>query len=102
MRTYRHSTLMTTTMDDMGKVLKLLEQENVRGRFRVMVGGGPISKRFADRIGADGYAVNAGAAAKWAKEPQRRCVITMNPKERLTAVLQHHEVDRPPIICREA
>ncbi len=62
------STLMTTTMDDMGKVLKLLEQENVRGRFRVMVGGGPISKRFADRIGADGYAVNAGAAAKMAKE----------------------------------
>ena len=33
-----------------------------------MVGGGPISKRFADRIGADGYAVNAGAAAKMAKE----------------------------------
>jgi methanogenic corrinoid protein MtbC1 len=32
-----------------------------------MVGGGPISKRFADRIGADGYAVNAGAAAKLAQ-----------------------------------
>jgi methanogenic corrinoid protein MtbC1 len=32
-----------------------------------MVGGGPISKRFADRIGADGYAVNAGAAASMAQ-----------------------------------
>jgi corrinoid protein of di/trimethylamine methyltransferase len=62
------STLMTTTMEDMGAVIKLLEKEGTRGRFRVMVGGGPISKRFADRIGADGYAVNAGAAAKMAQE----------------------------------
>lgn len=94
------STLMTTTMEDMRKVLKLLEEDNVRGRFRVMVGGGPISKGFADRIGADGYAVNAGAAAKMAKQLlERRCVITMNPKERLTAVLRHREFDRPPVIC---
>jgi methylmalonyl-CoA mutase cobalamin-binding subunit len=55
------STLMTTTMEDMGMVIKLLEEDGSRSRFRVMVGGGPISKRFADRIGADGYAVNAGA-----------------------------------------
>ena len=32
-------------------------------------------------------------------KPKERCVTTMNPKERLTAVLQHHEVDRPPVIC---
>lgn len=62
------STLMTTTMEDMGAVMRLLEEQGTRGRFRVMVGGGPISKRFADRIGADGYAVNAGAAAKMAQE----------------------------------
>ena len=61
------STLMTTTMEDMGRVIKLLQEDGVRGKFQVMVGGGPISKRFADRIGADGYAVNAGAAAKLAK-----------------------------------
>ncbi len=61
------STLMTTTMNDMERVIKLLEEDGARGRFRVMVGGGPISKRFADRIGADGYAANAGAAAKLAQ-----------------------------------
>jgi len=62
------STLMTTTMEIMGRVLELLKEDGSRGRFRVMVGGGPISKRFADRIGADGYAANAGAAAKMAKD----------------------------------
>lgn len=62
------STLMTTTMETMGTVIKLLEEDGNRSRFRVMVGGGPISKRFADRIGADGYAPNAGAAAKLAQE----------------------------------
>ena len=62
------STLMTTTMEVMGRVLELLKEDGSRGRFRVMVGGGPISKRFADRIGADGYAANAGAAAKMAKD----------------------------------
>jgi dimethylamine corrinoid protein len=62
------STLMTTTMEVMGRVLEMLKQDGSRGRFRVMVGGGPISQRFADRIGADGYAANAGAAAKRAKE----------------------------------
>jgi len=62
------STLMTTTMEVMGSVLELLKEDGSRGRFRVMVGGGPISQRFADRIGADGYAANAGAAAKTAKD----------------------------------
>ena len=62
------STLMTTTMEVMGRVLELLKEDGSRGRFRVMVGGGPISQRFADRIGADGYAANAGAAAKKAKD----------------------------------
>jgi dimethylamine corrinoid protein len=61
------STLMTTTMEVMGGVVKLLEEDGTRGRFHVMVGGGPISRRFAERIGADGYAANAGAAAKMAK-----------------------------------
>jgi corrinoid protein of di/trimethylamine methyltransferase len=61
------STLMTTTMDGMGKVIQNLKEEGIRERFKVIVGGGPISQRFADRIGADGYAVNAAEAAKLAK-----------------------------------
>jgi methylmalonyl-CoA mutase cobalamin-binding domain/chain len=61
------STLMTTTMDGMQEVVNLLEQQNVRDSFKVMVGGGPISPAFAKRIGADGYASNAAEAVKLAK-----------------------------------
>lgn len=61
------STLMSTTMKDMAKVVRLLEDEGIRDRFRILVGGGPISKGFADRIGADGYAANAAGAAKEAE-----------------------------------
>jgi methanogenic corrinoid protein MtbC1 len=58
------STLMTTTMDAMGEVVRLLQNAKVRDRFKVIVGGGPISQSFADRIGADGYAAAAPAAVK--------------------------------------
>ena len=58
------STLMTTTMDAMSDVVRLLAEGNLRDRFKVIVGGGPISQAFADRIGADGYAASAPAAVK--------------------------------------
>ncbi len=61
------STLMTTTMDGMAEVVRILNQENIRDRFKVLIGGGPISQGFADKIGADGYAVNAADAVKLAK-----------------------------------
>jgi corrinoid protein of di/trimethylamine methyltransferase len=60
------STLMTTTMDNMATVIEMLKEEGLRSRFKVMVGGGPISPAFADQIGADGYASNASGAAKLA------------------------------------
>jgi corrinoid protein of di/trimethylamine methyltransferase len=58
------STLMTTTMDGMGTVVKLLGDGSIRNGIKVMVGGGPISPGFAKRIGADGYAVNAAEAVR--------------------------------------
>ena len=61
------STLMTTTMDGMGEVVRQLDAQGVRDRFKVIVGGGPISQGFADRIGADGYAVNAADAVRLAR-----------------------------------
>jgi corrinoid protein of di/trimethylamine methyltransferase len=61
------STLMTTTMDGMAEVIRLLDGAAVRGRFKVMIGGGPISQGFADRIGADGYSANAAEAVRLAK-----------------------------------
>jgi corrinoid protein of di/trimethylamine methyltransferase len=58
------SSLMTTTMDAMAEVIKLLVERGVRDRFKVAVGGGPISQAFADRIGADGYGKNATEAVR--------------------------------------
>lgn len=61
------STLMSTTMDGMARVIELLEKEGLREQVTVMVGGGPLSQAFADRIGADGYAENATGAVKVAR-----------------------------------
>lgn len=61
------STLMTTTMPQMEKVVRLLEQEGLKGKIKVLVGGGPVSPAFAKSIGADGYAENASTAVRVAK-----------------------------------
>jgi methanogenic corrinoid protein MtbC1 len=61
------STLMTTTMGGMETVIQLLEEAGLRDRIKVMIGGGPISQKFADQIGADGYSQNAVEAVKLAK-----------------------------------
>ncbi|HWQ79520.1 MAG TPA: corrinoid protein [Anaerovoracaceae bacterium] len=62
------STLMTTTMGGMGEVIDILRQRNIRDRFKVIIGGGPVSKAFADLIGADGYSSNAAAAVRLVKQ----------------------------------
>lgn len=61
------STLMTTTMNGMAEVVKILEKQQIRDRYKIMVGGGPISQNFADKIGADGYSVNAADAVRLAQ-----------------------------------
>lgn len=58
------STLMTTTMIGMKTVIEMLKQNNIRDKYKVMIGGGPISQRFADEIGADAYTVDANEAVK--------------------------------------
>lgn len=62
------STLMTTTMGGMKTVIDRLVAENLRDRVKVMIGGGPISQKFADEIGADAYTTNAVKAVEKAKE----------------------------------
>lgn len=61
------STLMTTTMSGMETVIHMLKEAGIREKVKVMIGGGPISQRFADKIGADGYSQNAVEAVKLAK-----------------------------------
>lgn len=62
------ATLMTTTMDAMSEVIQLLRKENIKEHYKVIIGGGPISQNFADKIGADGYASNAADAVKIARK----------------------------------
>ncbi|MBA4698336.1 MAG: corrinoid protein [Ruminococcus sp.] len=62
------STLMTTTMRNMEITIKKLEEEGLREKLVVMVGGGPISYNFAMKIGADGYEAEASKAAETGKE----------------------------------
>jgi corrinoid protein of di/trimethylamine methyltransferase len=65
------STLMTTTMDGMAEVIRILEQDGRRDRHRVIVGGGPVSAAFTKKIGADGYAPNASDAVRLVKSLTR-------------------------------
>lgn len=62
------STLMSTTMEGMETVIKLLEKAGIRDQVVVLVGGGPISQSFADSIGADGYSASATGAVKIARQ----------------------------------
>jgi len=55
------SSLLTTTMMSMKDTIDLLISEGLRDSVKVFVGGAPISKEFADRIGADGYGADAMA-----------------------------------------
>ena len=61
------STLMTTTMIGMKTVIDKLKERGIRDQFKIMVGGSPISQKYADEIGADGYSVNAVEVVKLAK-----------------------------------
>ncbi len=62
------SALLTTTMPEMKKVLDLLGRKGLRQSVRVLVGGAPVNRKFADDIGADGYAPDAGEAVSVARD----------------------------------
>ena len=61
------SALLTTTMPMMKSTVEALVEGGVRDSVKVLVGGAPVTQGFADDIGADGYAPDAGSAAKLAK-----------------------------------
>ena len=61
------SALLTTTMTYMTDVIEALRRAGIRDKVRVMVGGAPVTQRFADEIGADGYSANANEAVAVAK-----------------------------------
>lgn len=62
------STLMTTTMAGMKYVIDRMKEKGIRDKYKVMIGGGPISIKFADDIGADAYTADAASAVRKIKE----------------------------------
>lgn len=61
------SALLTTTMPMMKATVEAMKEAGLRDQIKIMVGGAPVTKKFADEIGADGYAPDAGSAARLAK-----------------------------------
>jgi len=61
------SALLTTTMPMMRQTIDAVIENGIRDQLKIMVGGAPVTQSFADEIGADGYAPDAGSAVKLAK-----------------------------------
>ncbi len=61
------SALLTTTMPMMKQTVDAIMESGLRDQVKILVGGAPVTQAFADEIGADGFAADAGAASKLAK-----------------------------------
>ena len=61
------SALLTTTMPAMGQVVELVKEEGLAGKVKILVGGAPVSQKFADEIGADAYGFDAANAVERVK-----------------------------------
>jgi 5-methyltetrahydrofolate--homocysteine methyltransferase len=62
------SALLTTTMPFMKETIELVEEEGLRDKVKIMVGGAPISQDYANQVGADGYAPDAASATDRCRE----------------------------------
>jgi uroporphyrinogen decarboxylase len=62
------SALLTTTMPMMIRTIKAIEEAGLRDHVKIMVGGAAVNQAFVDEIGADGFAPDASAAVRKAKE----------------------------------
>jgi corrinoid protein of di/trimethylamine methyltransferase len=62
------SALLTTTMLKMRSTIEALEEAGIRDSVKVMIGGAPVTPQFAEEIGADVYAPDAGTAASIAQD----------------------------------
>lgn len=62
------SALLTTTMPSMKTTIDALKQAGVRDQVKVLVGGAPITRKYAEEVGADGYSESAAGAVAAAKK----------------------------------
>ena len=56
------SALLTMTMIEMPKVIEALKREGLRDKVKIMIGGAPITREFADEIGVEGFAEDCASA----------------------------------------
>jgi 5-methyltetrahydrofolate--homocysteine methyltransferase len=61
------SALLTTTMPNMKTTIEALKQAGLRDKVKIMIGGAPVTSKYAEDIGADGYAPDASKAVSLAK-----------------------------------
>ncbi len=61
------SALLTTTMPEMKRMVEELEAQGLRNDVKVMIGGAPVDRGFAEKIGADGYGADATEAVELAR-----------------------------------
>jgi 5-methyltetrahydrofolate--homocysteine methyltransferase len=61
------SALLTTTMPAMKKTIEAFREAGIREQVKIMVGGAPITRAYAESIGADGYSENAAASVDLAR-----------------------------------
>ncbi|WP_419658941.1 MtbC: dimethylamine corrinoid protein [Desulfosarcina variabilis str. Montpellier] len=66
------SALLTTTMPMMRETIAAVENSGLRDRVAIIVGGAPVNRAFAEQIGADGYAADAGGALKLLKQHMKQ------------------------------
>ncbi len=62
------SALLTTTMPSMRTTIEALQEAGVRDKVKVMIGGAPVTQKYADEVGADIYTPDGPSAARKAKE----------------------------------
>lgn len=58
------SALLTTTMPMMKKTVESIEESGLRDGLKIIIGWAPVNQAFADEIGADGFAPDAGSERK--------------------------------------
>lgn len=66
------SALLTVTMPSMKSTIEALREAGLRERVKVIIGGAPVTRQYAEEIGADGYSENASAAVALARRLMAR------------------------------
>jgi 5-methyltetrahydrofolate--homocysteine methyltransferase len=62
------SALLSTTMPAMALTIEALQKAGIRDKVKVMIGGAPVTEKYAQEIQADSYASDAGSAVSKAKQ----------------------------------